>query len=329
MLDPTRMKLRVNPNEVSARATLERRKLREILNLCYSDYCFRAHILNYFGDRHHAPRCGTCGNCAPRRYPTSMPLLSDQPEARRAGKQSGNKKAGGNSLRPRKLGADETLRVRKILACAVRMKGRFGKHVLAATLRGSAAKNVLQAHLNELSTYGLLSDMKQDEILLYIDALVFAGCLGVTPGEYPLVVITEKGDAVMREREQVELALPQEPERIDTSQWQSGETTNFSKTAMETYALLRQGLSLAEIAKRRDCTMRTVEGHLADCIRSGLDVDLSRFVSQNERAQIEKVIATHGAERLKPLRDALPETISYSKIHFVIADLQRAGKIGT
>ena len=88
------------------------------------------------------------------------------------------------------------------------MKGRFGKHILAATLRGSAAKNVMQAHLNDLSTYGLLNDMRQDDILIYIDALVAARCLKVGPGAYPTVSTTALGDAVMRERERVELALP-------------------------------------------------------------------------------------------------------------------------
>ena len=78
-------------------------------------------------------------------------------------------------LSPRALTDDENLRVRKILACAARMKGRFGKNMLAATSARSAAKNVMQAHLNELSTYGLLKDMRQEDILLYIDALVRCG----------------------------------------------------------------------------------------------------------------------------------------------------------
>jgi ATP-dependent DNA helicase RecQ len=87
------------------------------------------------------------------------------------------------------------------------MKGRFGKAVLAGTLRGSAAKNVMQAHLNELSTYGLLNDMRQDDILQYIDALCVAGCLRVSRGEYPTVSITEPGERVMREQERVQLVL--------------------------------------------------------------------------------------------------------------------------
>jgi hypothetical protein len=45
----------------------------------------------------------------------------------------------------RSLTDEERLLVRKILACAARMNGRFGKNMLAATLRGSRAKNVSQA----------------------------------------------------------------------------------------------------------------------------------------------------------------------------------------
>ena len=54
--------------------------------------------------------------------------------------------------------------MRKILACAKRMNGRFGKKLLVGTLRGSAAKQVLTARLNEFSTYGLLQEMAHDEL---------------------------------------------------------------------------------------------------------------------------------------------------------------------
>jgi len=203
-------KLRINPNDVERRAALERRKLREMIEFCYTEYCYRATILNYFGDRHHARQCGTCGNCSPRsaaRTPlTGDEILSDAPGSGR------NRKAKKDRaiplVLPRVLTEDERLRVRKILACATRMKGRFGKNVLASTLRGSAAKNVMQAHLNELSTYGLLNEMRQEDILLYIDALCASGCLQVSPGEYPTVSITELGDRVMREKEVIELAIP-------------------------------------------------------------------------------------------------------------------------
>ena len=69
-------------------------------------------------------------------------------------------------------------------------------------------RQVLTARLHELSTYGLLKDMAQDELQLYIDALVAARCLRVKGGAYPTISTTEFGDRVMREQEQVMLALP-------------------------------------------------------------------------------------------------------------------------
>jgi ATP-dependent DNA helicase RecQ len=182
--------LRVDPHDISRRGELERRKLREMIEFCYTDYCYRAHILRYFGDRQHQRQCGTCGNCKPNIDDdhVDVPILS-------------------TGASPRALTADELLRVRKILACAKRMNGRFGKKMLVSTLRGSSSKQVLTAGLNELSTYGLLKDMAQDEVQFYIDALVAARCLRVTGGAYPTISTTDLGDRVMREQEQIMLTL--------------------------------------------------------------------------------------------------------------------------
>ena len=189
--------LRVDARQILGRADLERRKLRELINLCYTDYCYRAHILNYFGDRHHERQCGTCGNCRPK---TAAPIPANEIEESVTAVRTPN-------AEPRALKADELLRVRKILACAKRMNGRFGKKILAATLRGSASKQVMNAGLNELSTYGLLKDMSNDEVQTYIDVLIEAGCLNVKGGAYPTVNTTDLGDRVMREQEKVELPL--------------------------------------------------------------------------------------------------------------------------
>jgi ATP-dependent DNA helicase RecQ len=198
MLDTTpTTALRVDFRQVLGRAELERRKLRELINLCYTQYCYRAHILNYFGDRNHDRQCGTCGNCRPKTSASSQAVdLHDTTTPLTFNSE------------PRSLTDDELLRVRKILACAKRMNGRFGKKMLTATLRGSAAKQVMKAQLNDLSTYGLLRDMAHDELQRYVDALISARCLKVKPGAYPTISTTELGDRVMREQERIALALP-------------------------------------------------------------------------------------------------------------------------
>src|ERR1041384_5518387 len=119
--------LRVDPRDLSRRGELERRKLRAMIDFCYTDYCYRAHILNYFGDRNHERECGTCGNCKPQTFaPSYHAEVEESPTPSLPA-----------DLSPRAPSEDELLRVRKILACAKRMNGRFGKKMLVSTLRGS------------------------------------------------------------------------------------------------------------------------------------------------------------------------------------------------
>ena len=68
----------------------------------------------------------------------------------------------------------------------------------------------------------------------------------------------------------------------------------------------------------------TVEKHLADCITQGRPFDISRHVSDTDRALIESAIDKLGTQLLKPLRDETPPHINYRMIRFVVADVQRA-----
>jgi ATP-dependent DNA helicase RecQ len=370
MLDePPVTTLRIRPSEIARRAALEQRKLREIISFCYAERCYRAFILDYFGDRRHAANCGMCGNCASeakgeparaqpvgpvpleaateldafimQQAPVALDLeeeLGRQTRMREAREraefvQEDAAQAGAVGItQARALTDEERLLVRKILACAARMQGRFGKGLLAATLRGSRAKNIAQAGLNQLSTYGILDDMTQDELMIYIDALVAAGCLGVAGGTYPTVSLTTLGNDVMRERANVELALPQTSlSSIATSVAEAGSDAPARKqgnTVEETYALYCEGLSIEEISQQRGLTEITIEKHLADCIARGLTFDLSRHVPERDRALIEIAIDQLGTQLLKPLRDALPPHINYRMIRFVVADVQRAEQQG-
>jgi ATP-dependent DNA helicase RecQ len=202
LLDDGPQQLRINMWELTRRAGMETRKLEDMIRYCYSDDCYRVQILNYFGDRHNLVRCGICGNCNPRPKPR-VPVVKATRKKTRS-----SKKAAPKIYRLRALSDDEYLRVRKILACAKRMNGRYGKNLLAATLRGSAAKNVMNFNLNELSTYGILNDMIHDEILMLVEALVTAKCLLVSDGDFPTISITPLGERVMREQQTVELNLP-------------------------------------------------------------------------------------------------------------------------
>jgi ATP-dependent DNA helicase RecQ len=309
LLDPKPVtQLRINQQDLARRAALERHKLREMIEFCYTEDCFRAYILDYFGDRHHSRECGTCGNCD-----SGLRLAPAVSKNQTAVQDL-------DELEPRDLSDDELLRMRKILACAKRMKGRFGKSVLAGTLRGSAAKSIFQARLNDLSTYGILSGMRHDDIMLYIDSLLFGKCLTSSKGAYPTILITELGERVMREQEVIKLPLPLVA--IDKTRPRNNVRSD-TPTRLETYNLFKEGLSLPDIAERRSLQLRTIEDHLADCIRVGLEIDLDRLVSFSDQELIATAIEKVGYSTLKPLRDVLPGHISYGMIKFVLARYQR------
>ncbi|HVF91471.1 MAG TPA: RQC domain-containing protein, partial [Blastocatellia bacterium] len=93
-------------------------------------------------------------------------------------------------------------------SCVARLRNKFGKGTVAAVLRGSTSKQVLQNDLDKLSTYGLLKTMTQDEITAFIKALIEADCIAVEKGAYPTVGLTEFGREVMTGRADVMLELP-------------------------------------------------------------------------------------------------------------------------
>jgi ATP-dependent DNA helicase RecQ len=156
--------------------------------------------------------------------------------------------------------------------------------------------------------------MRQENIMVYIDALLNADCLRVSAGAYPTISITDLGQRVMREQEQVKLALEAGSAADDD------EARILSATASQTYQLFCDGQTVADIARQRNLVVTTIEGHLIECLEAGLAVDVSRLVSESDREQIERSIAEHGLEGgLKPIRESLPESISYNMIRFVVA----------
>jgi superfamily II DNA or RNA helicase len=96
-----------------------------------------------------------------------------------------------------------------------------------------------------------------------------------------------------------------------------------SETHELTYELYRRGLSIAEIAAQRNLKPMTIEQHLAELIEQGREVRVDDFVSQVDRVLIESAAQEHGLAFLRPLKDALPESIGYTEIRLVVAELRR------
>lgn len=81
-----------------------------------------------------------------------------------------------------------------------------------------------------------------------------------------------------------------------------------------TYHLFQEHLTIEEIAKRRDLAISTIENHLLQCADHGLDLDFLRLIPNEYIPLLEKAVQEAGRERLKPIKELLPEEISYFMI---------------
>ncbi len=164
----------------------DREKLNAMVALCYATECRQQWILRYFGEEDAAP-CGNCDNCS-----------------------------NGTATETRAPEAEEQAIVRKALSGVARMsrrtragyEGRFGRAKIAMMLVGSRSQEVVNARLDELSTYGLLADLGQAYVLNLLRALQDAGLLMVERGEFPLLTLTPRGVEVMKGADDYQLSWP-------------------------------------------------------------------------------------------------------------------------
>jgi ATP-dependent DNA helicase RecQ len=91
----------------------------------------------------------------------------------------------------------------------------------------------------------------------------------------------------------------------------------------ETIALLSEGHTFAEIAQIRGRQLGTVVALVADLVEQG-DLEFQpAWVEAEKRAKIEAAAARVGLDRLKTLKEALPEEIGFDEIRLAVANLRR------
>ncbi|MEA3416231.1 MAG: ATP-dependent DNA helicase RecQ [Thermodesulfobacteriota bacterium] len=182
------------------------KKLKEVAAYAYFGGCRWDFLLSYFGDDSGTDQCGSCDNCIQRKL-----------------KRTDTNKE------------EEKTSILKILSCAARMQGRFGRTRVAQVLTGAARQWITSQGMNRLSTYGLLSNFTQEEVLDLINQLDRQGCF-VRQGDhlYPTIALSKKGIEVMKKKEKAFVNLPEIKKPARTF---ADVPTDFSP---ELYELLRQ-----------------------------------------------------------------------------------------
>ena len=97
-----------------------------------------------------------------------------------------------------------------------------------------------------------------------------------------------------------------------------------SSPADETMRLLVEGRTFEEIAQIRERRLATVIDLVAELVERGRLQFSELWVSEEHRRQIEAAIERFGIVRMKTIKDALPEEITYGEIRLVAAARRRS-----
>lgn len=106
------------------------------------------------------------------------------------------------------------------------------------------------------------------------------------------------------------------PTRTKSSQTKKPSTPD--NTFDLTLQMIDEGKTLTEIATDRSMNVRTIEDHISKLIDAQKIVDLTPYVSEKTHDVIKEVLfKMNGQAFLKPIKDALPRTVSYHEIKMV------------
>ncbi len=300
----------------------------------------------------------------------------------------------------------------KIISCVLRVRERFGADYISLVLTGSREQRIRSAGHDQLSTWGILSEFRRQDVRQWIEQLVNQGFLR-KDGEYHVVCVTNEGRRLLAGEVDPILMRPPKETRTQTpasviDSWEGVDQGVFdalrqlrrdeatrrsvpayivfsdatlrdmarrrpstverlldvrgvgqqksadfgpqfvecivaycrqhgvamdvqpesitrdsspSAVAVQSFPLFDEGLSAEEAATRLGRALSTTYGYLESYIRQRRITDPARWVSRRELEQVAVVVQHAGAERLKPIHEALHGRVDYERIRIVLACL--------
>jgi ATP-dependent DNA helicase RecQ len=264
----------------------DRSKLKAMIELCYDDKaCRQEQILRYFGETESTP-CGTCDVC------------------RAEGVQP-----------PREGTAEEVTMLRQALSGIARMstkhadgtwEGRYGKGRIIQMLVGSKSKEIVDAGLDQLSTYGLLKHVGTHALHPLFAELEKLGLIETSSGEYPIVSLTSRGIQAMKGGQGIKLRWPSM--HAPSSKPAKGKTAQNEELAARELGF---DDALFEKLKRHRATLAESEGVPVFMIFSNQTLE---FMTRLKPKTIEAGLKIRGVGE-KKAKEYLPDFIQVIKKH--------------
>lgn len=89
------------------------------------------------------------------------------------------------------------------------------------------------------------------------------------------------------------------------------------KTHIITCNLYKEGKSLKDISKERGLGITTIQDHIFKCLMDGIEINIDDFIQKPYESLILEAIKNIGGNKLKPIKDALPQEVDYMSIKAV------------
>ena len=181
-------------------------RLRKMTFYCFTNECLRDYILRYFGE-YGGNYCGNCRNC--------LTEFQD---------------------------VDVTEEAAGILNMTLSSGQRYGIQAVIDAVHGSDSAKVRQFRLQENPYYGVLKDRTIVRLRQILNDLLVKEYLWLTPGDYPVLKLGEKGREFLQEKDsaQVFLKLPKEQEKAETKQKAQKKRSVEDVKYPELFEILRQ-----------------------------------------------------------------------------------------
>lgn len=112
---------------------------------------------------------------------------------------------------------DITEEAQKILSCIRRMDERFGVTMTAKVLRGSKDRKVRSFNFDKLSTYSLLNNYTEREIVDLINFLIAENNITITESQYPTLRLNERSVAILKGEKTVYMSVTSVPTEQETN----------------------------------------------------------------------------------------------------------------
>jgi ATP-dependent DNA helicase RecQ len=204
----------------------------------------------------------------------------------------------------------------KILSCVLRVHEQCGPDYVSKVLTGSREQRILSAGHDRLSTWGLLSDFRRQDVRQWIEQLVNQGFLSLVdhefynrPGKYQIVHVTDIGRRLLAGHGAPTLTRPPQEVRVQTP-----------AAVLDSWEGVDQGLfdSLRQL-RREEATKRAVPAYIVFS-----DATL-RDMARRRPSTVERMLDVRGVGQQKSA-DFGPQfverIVTYCGEHGVAMDVQ-------